>query len=87
VFVLYSITFISLLIMVLMAATRIGGLAAGIAWAAAPFVIPGHMYYQLQGAYGLKTWSTLWRTWFLLFFSFMALLLFIGAILWIEAKL
>jgi hypothetical protein len=44
------------------------------------------MYYQLQGAYGLRTFSTLWRTFFLLIFSFIALLLFVGTIFWMEAQ-
>ena len=85
VFVLYSLTFMSLLVMVLAGATRIGGLAEGVAWSAAPFVAPAHMYYQLQGAYGLRTWSTLWRTWLLMIFSVIALSLFIAAILWFES--
>lgn len=85
VFVLYSLTFMSLLVMVVAGAARIGGLIEGLAWVAAPFIIPAHMYYQLQGAYGLKTYSTLWRTWFLLFFSLFALLTFIGVIFWMEA--
>jgi hypothetical protein len=85
VFVLYSLTFMSLLVMVVAGASRVGGLAAVIAWVAAPFIVPAHMYYQLQGAYGLKTFSTLWRTFFLLFFSFTALMLFVGAILWMES--
>jgi hypothetical protein len=87
VFVLYSLTFMSLLVMVVAAAARIGGVVEGAAWVAAPFIIPAHMYYQLQGAYGLKTFSTLWRTWFLLWFSLFALLTFIGVIVWFEAKL
>jgi hypothetical protein len=86
VFVLYSLTFMSLLVMVLAAATRIGGLAAGLAWTAAPFIVPAHMYYQLQGAYGLRTWSTLWRTGLLMIFSLIALLLFVGVIFWFESQ-
>jgi hypothetical protein len=84
VFVLYSLTFMSLLIMVVAAAGRVGGLAAGIAYALTPFVIPMHMYYQLQGAYGLRTFSTLWRTWFLLVFCSIALVFFLLAILWLN---
>lgn len=83
VFVLYSLTFMSLLIMALAIAGRIGGVASGIAWALVPFVVPMHMYYQLQGAYGLRTFSTLWRTVFLLIFSSVALVFFLLAILWL----
>jgi len=86
VFVLYSLTFMSLLVMVVAGATRIGGLAAVLAWIAAPFVIPAHMYFQLKGAYGLRRFSALWRTFFLMIFSFVALLLFIAAILWFESQ-
>ena len=85
VFVLYSLTFMSLLVMVVAGAARIGGLVEGVAWVAALCIIPAHMYHQLQGAYGLRTYSTLWRTWFLLFFSLFALLTFIGVIFWMEA--
>ena len=84
VFVLYSLTFMSLLIMVVAAAGRVGGLAAAIAYALTPFIVPMHMYYQLQGAYGLRTFSTLWRTWFLLVFCTIALVFFLLAILWLN---
>ena len=86
VFVLYSLTFMSLLVMAVAAASRVGGLAAGVAWTLAPFIVPAHMYYQLQGAYGLRTFSTVWRTFFLLIFSFIALLLFVGVIFWMESQ-
>jgi len=83
VFVLYSLTFMSLLIMVVAAAGRIGGFVEGLAVALTPFIIPMHMYYQLQGAYGLRTFSTLWRTFFLLVFSSIALTFFLLAVLWL----
>jgi hypothetical protein len=83
VFVLYSLTFMSLLIMVVAALGRVGGPIGALAVAAVPFVVPMHMYYQLQGAYGLRWWSTLWRTWFLLIFSSIALVFFLLAILWL----
>lgn len=83
VFVLYSLTFMSLLIMVVAAAGRVGGLTAGIAYGLTPFIVPMHMYYQLQGAYGLRTFSTLWRSFFLLIFSSIALVFFVLAIIWL----
>ena len=83
VFVLYSLTFMSLLIMVVAICGRVGGFVGGLAVALTPFVIPMHMYYQLQGAYGLRTLSTLWRTFFLLVFSSIALTFFILAIIWL----
>jgi len=83
VFVLYSLTFMSLLIMIVAAAGRVGGLAEGLAYAMTPFIVPMHMYYQLQGAYGLRTFSALWRTFFLLVFSSIALVFFIVAVVWL----
>lgn len=83
VFVLYSLTFMSLLIMVVAAATRIGGLVGTLAVASVPFIVPIHIFYQLQGAYGLRTFSALWRTWFLLIFCSIALAVFLLAILWL----
>lgn len=83
VFVLYSLTFMSLLIMVVAALLRVGGPIGGLAIAATTVIVPMHMFYQLQGAYGLRWWSTLWRTWFLLWFSAIALVFFLLAILWL----
>jgi len=84
VFVLYSLTFMSLLAMVVGICTRIGGFAEGAALALTPFIVPIHMYYQLQGAYGLRTFSALWRTWFLLVFCSIALTFFLLAIIWLN---
>jgi uncharacterized protein DUF3667 len=85
VFVLYSLTFMSLLIMAVAVAGRVGGIVAGLAYAATPFVIPAHMYYQLKGAYGLRAFSALWRMSFLLVFCSIALTFFVLAILWLNA--
>lgn len=84
VFVLYSLTFMSLLIMAVAICGRIGGIVGTTAFALTPFIIPMHMYYQLQGAYGLKTFSALWRTWFLLVFCSIAATFFLLAILWLN---
>lgn len=75
VFVLYSLTFMSLLITVMALAARLP-LAWNAGLALLPFVVPAHMYFQLKGAYGLSWFSAAWRTWFLLWFCFWALLLF-----------
>ncbi len=83
VFVLYSLTFMSLLIMVAAAMGRVGGVVGGVAFAAVPFVVPAHMFFQLKGAYGLRTFSALWRTFFLLVFCSIALAVFVLAILWL----
>jgi len=81
VFVLYSLTFMSLLVMAVAALGRVGGAIGALSFATALFIVPMHMYYQLQGAYGLRTFSTLWRTFFLLVFSSIALVFFLLAIL------
>jgi hypothetical protein len=85
VFVLYSLTFISWLVMALAIGTRIGGIVSALLWITLPFAIPAHMYYQLKGAYGLRTFSALWRTWFLLWFCTFALLLFFMAVTLLSA--
>ncbi|MGA0606698.1 DUF3667 domain-containing protein [Phenylobacterium sp. VNQ135] len=85
VFVLYSLTFISWLVMALAIGTRIGGIVSALLWMTLPFAIPVHMYYQLKGAYGLRTFSALWRTWFLLWFCTFALGLFVAAVTVLSA--
>lgn len=84
VFVLYSLTFMAVLAMAVAICGRIGGVVAGAAFALTPFIVPMHMYYQLQGAYGLRTFSTLWRTFFLLVFCSIALTFFLLAILMLN---
>lgn len=83
VFVLYSLTFVSLLVMATFLAGRAGGAIEGWAFAIAPFLVPAHMFAQLKGAYSLSLFSALWRTFFLLVFSSIALLLFVLAIIWL----
>lgn len=80
VFVLYSITAMSLLFT---AAALIAplwgplGVLAGLAVLVGP---PAHMFAQLKGTYGLSVPSALWRTFMLLMFSTIAIALFITAI-------
>jgi hypothetical protein len=83
VFVLYSLTFISLLIMAVMTASRVGGFTATLAVALTPFIVPAHMFFQLKGAYSLRVFSALWRTFFLLIFSLIAAVFFLLAILYL----
>ncbi|MFZ5721276.1 MAG: DUF3667 domain-containing protein [Pseudomonadota bacterium] len=83
VFVLYSLSFMSILILALALLGRVGGALYGLGIAAAAFAVPAHMYFQLKGAYGLRTFSALWRTWFLLVFSMIALSFFLLAIIWL----
>lgn len=80
VFVLYSLTAMSILMMSLSLLTPLwtGFLAIGAL--VYTFGIPAHMFAQLKGAYGLSWFSAAWRTLFLLIFASIALTLFILAI-------
>lgn len=80
VFVLYSLTFMAILIMVVAGFARYGGPLAPVS-AALPFVIPAHMFAQVKGAYRLSVFSALWRTFLLLVFCSVAFTLFLVAII------
>lgn len=83
VFVLYSLTFMSMLLMALvLAATAIKG-AGGVAVGAASLIVPAHMFAQLKGAYGLSRAAAAWRTLVLLIFCNIVVTLFIVAILYL----
>ena len=83
VFVLYSLTFMSLLLMaVVLVATTLKGAGAA-AGTIAALIVPAHMFAQLKGAYSLKVFSTLWRTMALLIFCEIAATLFIVAIIYL----
>jgi hypothetical protein len=75
VFVTYSITAVSMLV-ILGSLLILAGLSASAVMMAAALLVPWHMYRQLRGAYGLGRISALWRTVALLFFANMALSLF-----------
>ncbi|MFS0742039.1 DUF3667 domain-containing protein [Brevundimonas sp. 3P9-tot-E] len=83
VFVLYSLTFMSLLLMaVVLVATTLKGAGAA-AGTIAALIVPVHMFSQLKGAYSLKVFSTLWRTVALLIFCEIAATLFIVSIIYL----
>jgi len=76
VFLLYSLTFASLLFVVMallvkLPGSRIDGLAGALIYA-----MPVHMFFQLKGAYVLGWFSALWRTFFLLVAAILSLALF-----------
>ncbi len=85
VFVTYSIAFMSLAFIALVLLHQIG-LPAGAIALSMIIIPPLHMYRQLRGAYGLRRFSALWRTFFLLIFAniaatlFLLLLLALGAL-------
>jgi hypothetical protein len=76
VFTLYSLSFMSLLFIavgLLMLYEPLEGWAVSLLGLAAP----AHMFFHLKGAYGLKSWSALWRTFFLIVFAGVCLLVFL----------
>ena len=73
VFVTYSLSFMSLLII---AALLLGTAGLGSIASLALVVPPIHMYVQLKGAYGLGRFAALWRTVLLVTFAFVAVLFF-----------
>jgi hypothetical protein len=75
VFVTYSLTFMTMLVIAASIA-RVAGLGQGLVVLALTFVPPIHMYRQLRGAYRLSWFSALWRTFFLLVFASIAASLF-----------
>ncbi len=82
VFVLYSLSFMSLLFVALMA---LGAAHAGKAVALlATFAPPLHMAVQLKEAYKLGVWSTLWRTAALLIVSAIVFVLFLLLIVYVT---
>jgi hypothetical protein len=80
IFVIYSLDFMTLLVIAL---SLLGAIGLGAAWIslAAVFLPPVHMYKQLRGAYALRRFSAAWRTIALLVFAFIALLFFIALML------
>ncbi len=81
VFVLYSLTAMSILMMLI---AIFGPMWSGFAFVGAllfTFGVPVHMFAQLKGAYSLSWFSAAWRTLFLLIFASIAFTLFILAII------
>ena len=81
VFVLYSLTAMSILAMVI---SILGPLWTGFAVLGSllvTFGVPAHMFAQLKGAYGLSWFSAAWRTLFLLLFCIFAFSLFLVSII------
>jgi len=82
VFALNSLSFASLLFALMLGAGTVSwlhwvpGVALGI-------VLPVHTFFHIGGAYKMKWWSALWRTFFVLFFAVFVLLIFFGAVLFI----
>lgn len=80
VYILYSLSFVSLLFIAWMLVSRIPG---AMGWLTAPLLIAGpvHAFFHLKGGYKLKTFSALWRMPVLLVFALICLLIFLVLIL------
>lgn len=76
VFVTYSLSFMTLLVIVLSIAGA-AGVSEDVIAPTALLAPPLHMYKQLRGAYRLRRFSALWRTVFLISFSFTTLTFFL----------
>ena len=74
VFVLYSLSFMALLLIASWLMSRVG--LSGAAALALMVVPPLHMFAQLRGTYALSVWAALWRTLALLAVAGTAFLLF-----------
>lgn len=83
VFSLYSLSFMSLLFIVVALLAGAGDWAEPVMGLLLCFVPPVHMFYHLKGTYALGWWSALWRTVFLLIFVVFAAVLFIVSILFL----
>lgn len=75
VFVTYSITAASILVIV-GSLLVLAGVPSGPVWTVGTLFMPWHMYRQLRGGYGLRRLSALWRTLLLAVFATIALSLF-----------
>ena len=75
VFVTYSLTFMTLLV-ITASVFRVIGVNQGWILLALTFIPPVHMYRHLRGTYSLSRFSALWRTFFLLVFASIASSLF-----------
>ena len=83
VFVLYSLTFMSILFLLLGILGRFSGWFTGMVGTIGILSVPVHMFAQLKGAYGLSIWSALWRTCLLLFFCLFTSILFVMAVFYL----
>jgi len=81
VFILYSLSFVSFVMIAIVLAGRFLPEAAFSTVASTlVFALPLHMMFQLKGGYALGWWSTIWRSLFLWFFAIICLTLFLIAI-------
>jgi hypothetical protein len=80
VYILYSLSFVSLLFITLSLLVYIPGALTFVSpwWI---FAIPAHAYFQMKGGYSLGWFSALWRTPVLMLFASLGLVIFLVAII------
>ncbi|WP_293828804.1 DUF3667 domain-containing protein [uncultured Brevundimonas sp.] len=83
VFVLYSLTFMALLLMLMVVSASVSGWLGGIVIPLGLLAVPVHMFAQMKGAYSLRVFSALWRTLALLLFCNVVIALFVTAIIYL----
>lgn len=82
VFILYSLTFMAILMMLMVAVSSLPAVG-GVLFAACMVAVPVHMFAQLKGAYVLSWWGALWRTLVLVNFCAIVMVLFIFAAIYL----
>ncbi len=80
VFVLYSLTFMAMLTLLLIAVARLDNWFGGLVVSILTLAVPVHMFAQLKGTYGLSIFGAAWRTCALFLLCTMVLTLFLLAI-------
>ena len=83
VFVLYSLTFMAMLLMLMVLSATIAGWLGGIVIPLGLLAVPVHVFAQMKGAYSLSWFSALWRTIALLVFCNIVVGLFFAAIVYL----
>lgn len=83
VFVLYSLTFMAMLLMLMVVSATIAGWLGGIVITLGLLAVPVHVFAQMKGAYSLSWFSALWRTIALLVFCNIVVGLFVTAIIYL----
>ena len=83
VFVLYSLTFMAMLLMLMVMSATIAGWLGGIVIPLGLLAVPVHVFAQMKGAYSLSWFSALWRTIALLVFCNIVVGLFVTAIVYL----
>lgn len=73
-YALYALAFAAILFSTAVLLGKISWIGAAASWLL--LTLPVHMYFHLKGAYALGWWSALWRTFFMLVFSYIVALTF-----------